>query len=368
MSPEQASGNAVDPRADLFALGCVMYTVLAGEMPFSGQSALAVMVALANKTPEPVVTKNPAVPQAISDLVALLLEKRPEDRVQTAVEVVNELDRAIVALSSEDAIATVPVCPLKTRSASPDTVGAHKSDTWHGGATGGAGLPRFSAMRRARRVRVRHRPRYRGCCSSCARSASAPVLAPPEPIVVGVLHSQSGTMAVSENPVIDATLLAIEEVNADGGVMGRPLRAVVVDGKSDPEEFAKQAERLLTEERVAVVFGCWTSAARKAVRPVFERNDGLLFYPVQYEGLEESPRIVYLGPAPNQQAHPRDRFRDRRAQKEADRARRLGLHLPAGRARDHPRPRGRTEAGRGRRRDRRRPVHPARLVERTRAR
>jgi urea transport system substrate-binding protein len=128
--------------------------------------------------------------------------------------------------------------------------------------------------------------------------------APPELIVVGVLHSQSGTMAVSENPVIDATLLAIEEVNAAGGVMGRPLRAVVVDGKSDPEEFAKQAERLLTEDRVAVVFGCWTSASRKAVRRVVERSGGLLFYPVQYEGLEESPRIVYLGPAPNQQLIP----------------------------------------------------------------
>jgi urea transport system substrate-binding protein len=126
----------------------------------------------------------------------------------------------------------------------------------------------------------------------------------PEPIAVGVLHSQSGTMAVSENPVIDATLLAIEEVNAAGGVLGRPLKAVVVDGKSDPDEFARQAERLLTEEKVAVVFGCWTSASRKAVRPVFERNDGLLFYPVQYEGLEESPRIVYLGPAPNQQLIP----------------------------------------------------------------
>jgi urea transport system substrate-binding protein len=111
-------------------------------------------------------------------------------------------------------------------------------------------------------------------------------------------------MAVSESPVIDAALLAIDELNQAGGVLGRPLKAVIVDGKSDPEEFARQAEKLLTEENVAVIFGCWTSASRKAVRPVIERNSGILFYPVQYEGLEQSPRIVYLGPAPNQQLLP----------------------------------------------------------------
>ena len=111
-------------------------------------------------------------------------------------------------------------------------------------------------------------------------------------------------MAVSENPVVDATLLAIEEVNVAGGVLGRPIKPVVVDGKSDPEEFARLAEKLLTEDGAVAVFGCWTSASRKAVRPVFERRQGLLFYPVQYEGLEQSPRIIYLGPAPNQQLLP----------------------------------------------------------------
>ncbi|MDB5307508.1 MAG: hypothetical protein JWO38_1710, partial [Gemmataceae bacterium] len=131
---------------------------------------------------------------------------------------------------------------------------------------------------------------------------------PPEPIKVGVLHSQTGTMAVSENPVVDAALLAIEEVNQAGGVLGRPLKPVVLDGRSDPEEFARQAEKLLTEEKVAVVFGCWTSASRKAVRAVVERGQGLLFYPVQYEGLEQSPRVVYLGPAPNQQLLPAVEF------------------------------------------------------------
>jgi urea transport system substrate-binding protein len=111
-------------------------------------------------------------------------------------------------------------------------------------------------------------------------------------------------MAISEKSVVDATLLAIEEVNAAGGLLGRKIEPVVVDGKSDWPTFAREAERLITEEKVVVVFGCWTSASRKTVKPVFEKHGHLLFYPVQYEGLESSPNIVYTGAAPNQQILP----------------------------------------------------------------
>ncbi len=124
------------------------------------------------------------------------------------------------------------------------------------------------------------------------------------PIRVGVLHSLTGTMAISETSVADATLLAIEQINADGGVLGRQLEPVVADGRSDWPTFAEQARRLIEQERVSVVFGCWTSASRKTVRPVFEELEHLLFYPVQYEGLERSPNIVYTGAAPNQQIIP----------------------------------------------------------------
>lgn len=124
------------------------------------------------------------------------------------------------------------------------------------------------------------------------------------PIKVGVLHSLTGTMAISETSVRDATLLAIEELNASGGVLGRRIEPVVADGCSDWPVFAREAERLITAEKVAVVFGCWTSASRKTVKPVFERHGALLFYPVQYEGLEQSPNIVYTGAAPNQQIIP----------------------------------------------------------------
>lgn len=132
----------------------------------------------------------------------------------------------------------------------------------------------------------------------------AQALQPPPPIRVGILHSLTGTMAISETPVVDGTLLAIEEINARGGVLGRRIEPVMADGRSDGATFAREAERLIGEERVVTVFGCWTSDSRKSVRPVFEQHDHLLLYPVQYEGLERSPNIVYLGAAPNQQIVP----------------------------------------------------------------
>jgi urea transport system substrate-binding protein len=125
-----------------------------------------------------------------------------------------------------------------------------------------------------------------------------------EPVKVGVLHSLSGTMANSEAVVVDAVLFALDEVNQAGGVLGRPVRPVVADGRSDWPTFAREAERLISEQQVCTVFGCWTSASRKTVKPVFERHDHLLIYPVQFEGLETSPCIVYLGAAPNQQILP----------------------------------------------------------------
>ena len=123
-------------------------------------------------------------------------------------------------------------------------------------------------------------------------------------IKVGVLHSLSGTMAISETVLKDVTLMAIEEINAKGGVLGRKLEAVVVDPASNWPLFAEKARQLLTQDKVAVVFGCWTSVSRKSVLPVFEELNGLLFYPVQYEGEELSKNVFYTGAAPNQQAIP----------------------------------------------------------------
>jgi len=123
-------------------------------------------------------------------------------------------------------------------------------------------------------------------------------------IKVGILHSLSGTMAISEVSVRDAELMAIEEINAKGGVLGKKIQPVIEDGASDWPTFAEKAKKLLQNDKVVTVFGCWTSASRKAVLPVFEQNNGLLWYPVQYEGMEASPNIFYTGAAPNQQIVP----------------------------------------------------------------
>ncbi len=125
-----------------------------------------------------------------------------------------------------------------------------------------------------------------------------------ETVKVGLLHSLSGTMSISETAVRDAELLAISEINAAGGVLGKQIEAVQKDGASDPQIFADEARKLLSDDKVATVFGCWTSASRKAVKPVFEELYGLLWYPVQYEGMEASPNIMYMGASPNQQIVP----------------------------------------------------------------
>lgn len=124
------------------------------------------------------------------------------------------------------------------------------------------------------------------------------------PIKVGILHSLSGTMAISETSLKDVALMTIEELNEKGGVLGRKIEPIVVDPASNWPLFAEKARELIQKEKVAVVFGCWTSVSRKSVLPVFEELNGLLFYPVQYEGEESSYNVFYTGAAPNQQAIP----------------------------------------------------------------
>jgi len=137
-----------------------------------------------------------------------------------------------------------------------------------------------------------------GCAEEPSSESSS------DEITVGVLHSLTGTMSISEVTVKDAELLAIEEINANGGVLGKKLVPKIEDGASDWHTFAEKAQKLISEDHVATVFGGWTSASRKAMLPVFESNKALLWYPVQYEGLESSPYIFYTGATTNQQIVP----------------------------------------------------------------
>ncbi len=143
-----------------------------------------------------------------------------------------------------------------------------------------------------------------GAAVLTATVGPADVFAQQKTVKVGVLHSLSGTMAISETVLKDVALMAFEEINASGGVMGYRIEPVVVDPASNWPLFAEKARQLLTQDKVAVVFGCWTSVSRKSVLPVFEELNGLLFYPVQYEGEELSKNVFYTGAAPNQQAIP----------------------------------------------------------------
>ena len=143
---------------------------------------------------------------------------------------------------------------------------------------------------------------YQGDDDTTATSGSDGVVG--DTIKVGILHSLSGTMAISETSVRDAEILAIDEINAAGGVLGKQLVPIVEDGASSNATFAEKASKLLDSDGVATVFGCWTSSSRKAVLPIFESRNGLLWYPVQYEGMESSKNIFYVGAAPNQQIVP----------------------------------------------------------------
>ncbi|TSE30222.1 Aliphatic amidase expression-regulating protein [Tepidimonas thermarum] len=153
---------------------------------------------------------------------------------------------------------------------------------------------------------MQRRSTLKALSAAAAMAAFGPLSARAQsgPIKVGILHSLSGTMAISETVLKDIALMTIEEINAAGGVLGRKLEPVVVDPASNWPLFAEKARQLLTQDKVAAVFGCWTSVSRKSVLPVFEELNGLLFYPVQYEGEELSKNVFYTGAAPNQQAIP----------------------------------------------------------------
>ncbi|MEQ9606515.1 MAG: urea ABC transporter substrate-binding protein [Kiloniellaceae bacterium] len=143
-----------------------------------------------------------------------------------------------------------------------------------------------------------------GAAAFAAALATGPMAQAADTIKVGVLHSLSGTMAISETTLKDTVLMMVDDLNKKGGLLGKQVEAVVVDPASDWPLFAEKARELIEKDQVDVVFGCWTSVSRKSVLPVFEELNGLLFYPVQYEGEESSRNVFYTGAAPNQQAIP----------------------------------------------------------------
>ena len=167
-----------------------------------------------------------------------------------------------------------------------------------------------------------------------AAAPSGDICVEGDTVKLGFLNSTSGPMAISEQTVRDSLMLAAEEINADGGIMGKQIEFIEEDGQSEPTVFAEKINKLLTEDEVAAVFGGWTSASRKAMLPVVEGANGLLFYPVQYEGLEASKNIYYTGATTNQQIIPAMDFLASEGVEDAV-PRRVRLRVPPYREQDH---------------------------------
>lgn len=296
MSPEQCEARAIDTRSDIYSLGASYYNLLTGRNPYEeSESVMQIMYAHCHgQVPDPRAV-SPAIPPACSAIVARAMAKAPADRYQSAAQMQADLEAVAATLSGHRGIELPSQSGL--RQPVPASIGAGSGGgSWQRGVLLGAGMSAVVLLV----ALILWRPWER------SGGDPNPGILPPqgEPINVGVLHSLSGTMADSESVLVDAYQLAREEINRAGGLLGRPVEMVVADGRSDAAIFARQAEKLIAQDKVCTVFGCWTSESRKTVKPIFEKHDHLLVYPLQYEGLEESPNIIYMGAAPNQQILP----------------------------------------------------------------
>ncbi len=349
MAPEQLEDPAsVDVRADVWSLGAVLYEALAGRRAFGTEGGVVSAVSSVIRASPTPLSENDGVPAELYAVVKRCLTKAAADRFPT----IADLARALAPYAIGD---TAPMLeridklmlhpPPSSGSPFPEllplsegTRGARQRAVIRANLPNPAEPTRSEATPPppSRRgilglgiaagasvalgaVFLSRRARETGGNAASAASQEAPgplaSSAPPlvpgaagAPLRVGVLHSLTGTMAASEAPLVDAALLAIARVNAAGGLLGRPVEAIVRDGRSRAETFVEESRRLLDEDGVPVVFGCWTSTSRRAVRPIYEERGKLLVYSVQYEGLEESPAIIYLGAAPNQQLIPAVRW------------------------------------------------------------
>jgi urea transport system substrate-binding protein len=311
LAPEQARGQALDHRCDLFSLGIVLYRMATGVLPFEGSDTLAQLTALAVAEPPPIEELVSDVPVGLRQLIHQLLARDPANRPQTAravVEAIRALEKG-TGLAPTQAVAVPCRAPI-TGEAPATTISAGQAGKpdrrrWllAGGMLGllllGGGL-----------LLWRSRPTAgtdNGAAKADAEPSKAenmPVASDKEPIKVGILFSLRGPMGSGGKAARDAALLAIEELNKQGGLLGRKVVPVIGNGESNYLKFAAEAERLITKDHVSAIFGTRASVNRKAVKKVVEAHQNLLFYPMQFEGLEQSPNIIYLGAASNQQILP----------------------------------------------------------------
>ncbi len=295
MSPEQCEARELDHRSDIYSLGATYYALLTGANPYQSEgSFVRIMHAhCAGEVLDPR-KSNRIVPEACARIVARATAKQPEDRYQSADEMLADLETVLATLSGASGIHLPSDARRDQSIARPLRLSRRR-----------VLLASLVVLMGIAGVAAVWRGRTPTADDAQAHGSIPPVAMPAgEPVKVGVLHSLTGTMAVSGASATEATLLAIDEVNATGGVLGRPVEAVVRDSRSDAANFAPEAQRLIADDGVSVIFGCWTSSGRKMVVPIVENHNALLIYPRLYEGIEESPNVFYLGATPSQQMLP----------------------------------------------------------------
>jgi urea transport system substrate-binding protein len=300
MSPEQCESHELDHRSDIYSLGATYYALLTGANPYDGEDSL-VRILQAHCSGDVLDPRkaNRLVPDACAMIIARANAKRPEDRYQSVDEMRRDLEAVYATLSGGSIVlpSQSGIQPA-VRTVRPKNYVAIAAFCFLLAALGG-----IAALWNRSRSNDDDTPAAAGGENPFVAAMPAGA-----PINVGVLNSLTGTMGASGSATIDATLLAIDEVNQTGGVLGRPIVPFVRDTRSRTENFAPEAERLVTKDNVSVIFGCWTSSGRKGVVPIVEKFDRLLIYPRTYEGIEESPNVFYMGSTPNQQIIPTVRW------------------------------------------------------------
>ena len=304
MAPEQARGLPLDNRCDLFSIGCVLYQMISGDLAFKGANALKIMNALALHEPKPLDVIDPSVPNKVAVLVRNLMAKKTSERTQSADDLIHGIDEIEKA---DNATPNTPSSPPESTLTlpTPNLPGqGYQAPATRWYLNWKTGLIALAIIINIGLLAFNY-------SNFGSNSNSISGLTFGEPIKVGVLHSTTGYMRTTGKNVKDLTMMAISEINESGGILeysdkGTPISrrrilAYEYDGQSNPEIFAKQAEKLITQEKVKAIFGCWNSTDRKQCLSIFNQNNNILFYPTSYEGLEQNPNVIYLGAAPNQQ-------------------------------------------------------------------
>jgi len=302
MAPEQARGLAVDGRSDLFSLGCVLYQMLTGVLPFKGETTLNILNSLALDEPTPVNMLDPLIPDGVSRLVKDLLKKKPSERVGNASILVERIDAIEQGISNpnitnlQQVVTSPEHLPATSFGALPAPIPWYKN--WKIGIIAAVMLINLGLL-------------LFNFSNFGLIPSNLGGLTQGTPVKVGILHSSNGHMRNAGKGAKNAILLAIEELNLSGGIMeysekGSPVQRrivepVIEDPLSDSSKYAELAKKLIEEDKVSVIFGCWTSVERKNCLDVLKANDHLLMYAVSHEGLEQHPNVVYVGATPNQQ-------------------------------------------------------------------